>query len=228
MNDEPIKRPGSAEPLPNKCGSHLKSTGPDDPRDGRFCTRPAGWGTPHVGSGTCKMHLGCVTTHVRSAERKEVEKVVTRLQEELGTPTPLRDPYLELWDLTAKIKQWSDIAETHMAELNEMSAFDIKGTEQIRAAIELYERAIERTRDTLGLIIKLDLKRRLVELEEQQGALIASVIMGVIEAPELHLDDDQVEMARMLMGRGFDGVSDRLRIPGMPEMSVLGAVLVER
>jgi hypothetical protein len=34
-----------------KCGAHAKQTG-------KPCTRPAGWGTDHSGSGRCKMHGG--------------------------------------------------------------------------------------------------------------------------------------------------------------------------
>lgn len=27
------------------------------------CTRPAGWGTDHVGTGRCKLHGGCTPRH---------------------------------------------------------------------------------------------------------------------------------------------------------------------
>jgi hypothetical protein len=36
-------------------------------RSGGTCRRPAGWGTPHVGTGRCKLHGGCTPTHVEAA-----------------------------------------------------------------------------------------------------------------------------------------------------------------
>jgi hypothetical protein len=37
------------------------------------CRRPAGWGTPHPGRGTCKLHLGSTRRHRTSATYAEAE-----------------------------------------------------------------------------------------------------------------------------------------------------------
>lgn len=38
-------------------------------RQGGQCKKPAGWGTPHPGIGTCRFHLGSTKLHIRSAAR---------------------------------------------------------------------------------------------------------------------------------------------------------------
>jgi len=37
---------------------------------GTFCKRPAGWGTSHVGFGSCKLHGGCAPGPVKHAEKQ--------------------------------------------------------------------------------------------------------------------------------------------------------------
>lgn len=54
------------DPSPNRdkfCGG--KKRGPE----GGSCTRPAGWGTPHVGIGRCKLHGGSTPNSIIAAER---------------------------------------------------------------------------------------------------------------------------------------------------------------
>jgi hypothetical protein len=57
-------------------------------RGGKQCGRPAGWGTTHVGSGTCKLHLGSVQTHIVKAQRERVTEAAALM----GVPTDV-DPH---------------------------------------------------------------------------------------------------------------------------------------
>jgi hypothetical protein len=43
----------------------------------KVCHRPAGWGTDHVGIGTCKNHLGASRNHQTAADRKAVARVIS-------------------------------------------------------------------------------------------------------------------------------------------------------
>ena len=49
-----------SNPDQGKCGTVRRGKPP--------CGLPAGWGTDHVGSGHCRLHLGTVATHRRSAQ----------------------------------------------------------------------------------------------------------------------------------------------------------------
>src|SRR5580658_1440422 len=61
-DDSRAGRDGTDGPLEGRCGA-LKSERAGPNKNGRgnpskWCTLPAGWGTEHVGVGTCKHHLG--------------------------------------------------------------------------------------------------------------------------------------------------------------------------
>ena len=223
------KVPGSPEPREGKCGARLKGhNDPLDPRFGRYCDQPEGFGTSHVGRGACKFHGGSVPSHLVKAARQEVQEEATRLQQELGEPASLRDPAVELWDLTAKIVQWSQIAERKMAELDEMDpSVDRAGIEHTREVIAMWERAIERSRDTLLSMMKLDLRRRVVELQEEQGALIGAVILSVIENAQLGLTDDQIEIGRRLLGEKLSPLLPQLKPAGVPDIDFIDAKVLE-
>lgn len=61
--------PGRDKPL---CGARRRGT-----QDG-FCARPAGWGTSHAGTGSCKLHGGSTPNHQIAAERIQVAELAGR------------------------------------------------------------------------------------------------------------------------------------------------------
>ena len=194
------KLPGSPEPLAGKCGAKMHGwDNPEDPRYGRYCSRPAGAGTPHVGEGCCKMHLGNSPRHLIKHERAAIEAEVRTLAERLGEPEPIGDPIVELYKLTGKIKQWEVIATEKMSELEELTSFDRQGVERARAMVEIWERAIDRAASTYASLTKLGIMQHKAQLEEQHAKLLYSIVMKVIESPELTLTDDQVAAARSLL-----------------------------
>jgi hypothetical protein len=225
---EPFKLPGSPTPEEGNCGGMLHVKGDDDPRRGRFCTRPAGWGTTHAGIGKCKLHGGGAPNHIKHAEKIKVKKEVTRLQEMLGKPTSLKDPYVELWDLTAEVKQWYEISRDLMSELEDVNPNqDRTGVEHTRELIAMFERAQLMLRDTLLAIAKLDLARRLVDLEEAQAFAIGRAVLGVTDSPELGLTDDQLDIAHRLLGSALKDLAPVLRDKGMPNWDEVETITAE-
>lgn len=63
-------RPKSPERDKPKCGGKLRGG-----REGT-CTRPAGWGTKHVGTGKCKLHGGSTGSHQVAAQRAAAKEHV--------------------------------------------------------------------------------------------------------------------------------------------------------
>lgn len=60
------------------------------------------------------------------------------------------------------------------------------GTEQLRAEVALYERAMDRAAKFLDMLVRSGFEERRVKVSEQQGLLVVSVIRGVLV--ELGLD----------------------------------------
>ena len=80
------------------------------------CTRPAGWGTSHVGVGRCKLHGGSTPTHEKHAEKVQAEAAVVKY----GLPRTV-DPataLLEEIHRTAGAVAWLDQQVTAMTTVD--------------------------------------------------------------------------------------------------------------
>lgn len=220
------KLAGTAEPNPEKCGSRLTKPKSNWPTGMvRYCGNVKGMGTTHLGIGRCKFHLGSVKTHIRSAERVKVASTLKEISESLGVPTPLRDPYIELWDLAAKVLQWGGILESKMAELQSLAVTDISGVEHSREVIALWERAIDRSVDTLLKMSKLELRKKVIEIQQNHAEAVSDLMNSVVEDERMELTDDQTETFRFLMREKFPQVADRLvmkDIPIIPTLEIEG------
>jgi hypothetical protein len=196
------KMPGSSEPLDGKCGAKVRSKALKELGLVRYCTKTAGMGTDHFGEGTCKYHLGATSKHSKGAIATKMNKELMTLSERLGAPELIGPPELEAWVLASKMKQWSVIVEQKMDELNGMfEVTDKSGVEHIRAIIEIMERAWERLQSSLEFMMKYDLRRRVIELEEHQAQLIGSAFMAIILSTDLKLSEAQVNLARSMFAR---------------------------
>ena len=214
------KIPGSPEPREGKCGAKLRGHNkPEDERFGRYCDQVAGYGTSHVGHGACKFHGGSTPSSIVAAERVKVKQEATRLQQLLGTPATMQDPYVELWKLTAKVVQWMEIAELLMSELESADPVtDRAGIEHSKELIVQWERAVIMARDTLVQIAKLDLSKKLLQIKQDQADIIATAINAMITSPELNMTDDQVDLARLIFAKKIEPVKGALELNWLPSV----------
>ena len=192
------KIPGSAEPLPGKCGGKARDKRLRELGITRYCIKTAGMGTDHLGEGKCKWHFGNTESHEKAATLAIVKKELTGIAASLGEPEPMGHPEIEAWRLANKMKQWSLILEEQMGQLNLLHVTDKAGIEHTKAVIEIAERAWDRYQGMLEFMLKLDLKRRVVELEEHQARLVGSAFMRIVLSPELGLKEAQIETARQM------------------------------
>lgn len=191
------KLPGSPEPIEGKCGSRLRSKDLRELGITRYCIKTAGMGTDHFGEGTCKWHLGNSANHAKSAVKTKMTKEFASLSQRLGEADPIGPPEVEAWKLAAKMKQWSIVLEEKLDELNGiLETTDKAGVEHVRAIIEITERAWERFQSALEFMMKYDLRKRVIELEEHQAQLVGSVFMAIILSQDLRLTEAQIDMAR--------------------------------
>jgi hypothetical protein len=193
------KMPGTAEPLEGKCGAKMRDKRLKELDIIRYCGKTAGMGTDHLGEGTCKFHLGSTAKHTKGAIRTQMTNEIRSLAEKLGEPDLIGPPEIEAWILASKMKQWSLILEDKMDELNgSLEVTDKAGVEHTRALIEIMERAWERFQAALEFMMKYDLRKRVIELEEHQAQLVGAVFMAIILSQDLKLSESQIASARMM------------------------------
>ena len=170
----------------------------------RYCTKGAGFGTSHTGVDRCKFHGGNTPTQVRGAMRKTVRQELDTLSEQLDEAPSLGPPELEAFRLAAKVKMWSLMIEQKMDELQgDWTQFDQTGVERVRAVIELMERAHDRLQRTLEFLLKHDLHKRVVALEEAQAMLITQAFFSIIMSQDLNLKESQIALARRMFSESI-------------------------
>lgn len=196
------KIPGTEEPLDGNCGSRLRSKDLRELGIVRYCGNKAGKGTDHIGFGTCRHHLGTSAKHKKNAVVAESKKELAMLASTLEDSPNIDNPEIEAWKLATKMKQWTLILENKMDELNGMIATtDDAGVEHVRALIEVLERAWERYQSALEFMMKFDLRKRVLELEEHQARLVGQAFMAIILNQSMQLDEDQIDLARTLFAK---------------------------
>ena len=159
-------------------------------KTGKRCGRPAGWGTDHVGAGCCKLHGGATPMQRKAAHVQIVEREARRQLEANGYDA-IVDPVSELLKLGAEVTAFKDVLRERVTELESWTHRDAKDTEDVKALLAAYERALDRVDRTLTGMLKLDLEARMVRLAEREGETLARVIrlvmadVGLPENPEV-------------------------------------------
>lgn len=167
-----------AGPDPRHCGARKKPA-----RGGGFCQKPAGWGTDHVGTGRCRFHGGATPSHNRKAQKDNAIAAV----ETYGLPRDV--------DPDAALLEELHRTAGHVAWLNgivtEIDGDDLHGPvgggpESIpREEPSIWLRLYQEERKHLAAVAKscidAGIEERKVQLAEQQGALLAQVLQGVLD-----------------------------------------------
>jgi hypothetical protein len=227
--------PGSPYPVEGKCQARLTKRANELGVDMRYCTQPAGAGTVHLGLGCCYKHGGRLPPHIVKWERykvnQEIEAKVLSLSERLGKPPPLGDPAVELLMLAAEVKEYKNIIQQSMDEIQgELATTDRAGVERARAIVDKFAEALVLCRDTLVAIEKLGLAKRRIQLESDQASLIADIVAGVLQSVDLSLSDEQIDIGRSLAMSKLIEVSPAL-LPrdfvGIPNEEILDAEIVD-
>src|SRR5690606_36796428 len=105
--------------------------------------------------------------------------------------------YEEILRTASLVVQWRDRWQERVDELQQIRyVAPGAGTEQVRAEVQLLERAMDRATRTLELIARLDLDSRVKRLSEDQGDLVARALNRALDAGDLTpAQRDSVEAA---------------------------------
>jgi len=186
------------------------------------CTRPAGWGTPHVGIGACKLHGGTTPNAITHANRTLARMTANAY----GIPRHI-DPHEglieEYWrsagivagleakvatipteDLVWGVAETSTFPEGDDEDGNRRNGGPVTKS---KAAPNIWLKLFNEERDRyakLGLeIVRLGLEAR----RDQYVRAQVSAITGVLLNPQLALSEDQRRTAASLL-RALDSTAE--------------------
>lgn len=175
----------SQDPV-NRCGAKT--------RGGTPCQRPAGAGTGHVGTGRCKLHGGASP----QAELSGAVQLARRDATVLGAPLDV-EPHVAILECIRIAAGEVRYASEQIANLSEDDAVGAIVTTVEREGGEngggsetrhgppalhiwavVRHQAMDRLVDYSKVAINAGIEERRVRLAEQQGALLAQAIRGIL------------------------------------------------
>ncbi len=183
-----------------------KICGADSRRLGRKCERPAGWGTDHVGYGPCKLHGGTLKG-VRAQAHKTM--IMEEMQGTFGANMPVdihpTDALLELVKMTAGYVRWLNKEVGDLASVTQYNKQT--GGKDTDALVRMLGEYTDRLARFSKMALDAGVEERMVRLAEQQGDLIAIVIVDLLDSLNLTVPQREVapQLVREALGRLSDG-----------------------
>lgn len=167
-----------------RCKAHNKS--------GKPC---GGWA---IKGATVCYHHGGAAPQVRraAAQRVELARVNAEVLAHLQEATPirsLREVYAELLEVAGVARAWRQILTKRVSELKNVGYKAERGEQQIRADVQLFERALDRSAKIGELIARLNLDERKAALDGVAGAAVAELIKRILN--DLDLSEEQAAAA---------------------------------
>lgn len=179
-----------------KC-THLKA-------DGNKCEKWAVKGlhkcSDHGGNDPAVREMGQRVMNER-IERYEM----TRLANKYGID-PIENPLLALQGLATEILLFKEFAREQVSriEVTELTYTDRALVEQVRACVQLYERAMDRAGRVLADMARINIDERLAQITERQAEVTATVVENVLRRLDLA---ERVHEARNMLGEEFKALS---------------------
>lgn len=192
-------KPTSARNTERQCTAKSKTSGE---RCGRYAI---------PGGTVCATHGGnSPVVREAGARRIVAEKIqadAAATLAHLGVE-PLENPLDELGKLAAEARSMTTALGARVNALSELEDYDAKQAPHIKAAIELYERALDRTHRMLDSLVKHGYMERQVKLQEQEAAIVGGIIRRVIAG--LGLTPDQQSKAMEQLAEEFRAIDGLL------------------
>lgn len=150
----------------------------------------------------CRMHLGKKASAVIAEH--EARKAVARLD-----LSPVGDPLNQLAILAAQVLAWRDAMAEQVNGLTSLryeSFSDAGSSEQLRAEVSLWERALDRCERVLTAMARLNIDERLARISERQIEVMEAAIRATLADPDFGLDIAGQDKAAQALGRRLRAV----------------------
>lgn len=184
-------------PSTPKCKVKAKTTGKQCRND------------PMQGQEICRMHGGAAKQNREAAARRLATQ---RIEQEAGAVlahqgiTAVEDPLAELGKLASASKAMTEALGARVNALTELEHFDDKRSPDLKAEVQMYERALDRTHRLLDSLVKHGYAERQISIAEQEALLVAGVIRRVIAG--LGLSPEQQRQAQQLLAAEFRALEE--------------------
>lgn len=183
------------------------------------CTRPAGWGTEHVGHGPCKLHGGNTPSHIVKAKREMAAAAVATY----GAPRDI-DPVSALFEevhRTAGHVAWLSNVVAHIDPENlvwgvtqetEQTSGEFPGVDIVKQAkpavwLELYRLERKHLVDVCKTVVSLQLEDRRDRAAERQAAQLALLLEDLLNDPDAALTTRQQAALRRRLVMQIGGLA---------------------
>ena len=168
-----------------------------------ICTRPAGWGTDHVGFGNCKLHGGSTpngSKHAASERDRETKANVSALLEAYGVDArDVSDVYVLLGEMVGRMVGLVDLFERKASELDGLVA-DGEHGESERVMLKLYRETVRDTSALLRDVAKLDIEERRLRLDAKRAEVVAGLLRQVLSDPRVGLTAERQQVVLGVFG----------------------------
>lgn len=162
------------------------------------------------GGTVCYHHGGAAPqTKAAAAQRIATKKIQAAAEATLAHEgiEGVTDPLEELSKLTSSSKALMDALGARVNSLDELEHFDAKNSPAIKAEVQMYERAMDRTHRLLDSLVRHGFTERQIKIEESEAMLVAGVLRRVLAA--LSLTSDQQKQAQLLLAQEFRALTPR-------------------
>lgn len=116
---------------------------------------------------------------------------------------PISNPYVELYRLAGQILAWKDALAAEVAKQWEIG-YEGKTGEQIKAEVQVFQDALDKSQQILVAISKLSLEEKMLRVAEREAQLMTRALERTLDS--LGLPAGVVEQARV-------DIAERLRTP---------------
>jgi hypothetical protein len=142
-----------------------------------------------AGAVVCLSHGGAAPQVRAKASERLLEAKLRRTLADLGVPEPVGDPLTALQLLAAEVLAWKEICRGEVAKLTDLGYTNQFG-DQVRAAVVVYERAMDRAAQVLASIARLNIDERLAGITAAQKLMVirameAGMVAGGLSGPAL-------------------------------------------
>lgn len=159
---------------------------------------------PIPGGTVCAWHGGKAPQVKAAAERRlAAAKITASAEADLAHYgiTAIEDPLDELGKLASASTAMMNALGARVNSLTELEHFDMKNSPDIKAEVQMYERAMDRTHRLLDSLVKHGYMERQVTISENEALLVAGVIRRVVAG--LGLTPAQQTQAQTLLAQEF-------------------------